>query len=67
MGGLGKDNLSRPCMTDKKTPTLAGITIKMREEQGGMAFFSRAEGRTYSLQGIMQPEPQGIQLHAAQN
>lgn len=32
MAGLGKDNLSRPCMTDEKTPTLAGITVKMREE-----------------------------------
>lgn len=32
--------------TDGQTPALAGITVKTRQEQGGTALFSGADGRT---------------------
>lgn len=46
----GWERYSQSTMYDRQrgeqTPALAGITVKMRQEQGGAAFFRGAEGRT---------------------
>lgn len=59
---------SWPCISGRQVDTgTEVITVKMRQEQGGMALFSKAYGRTQSLQGITLPKSCGIQLHAAHN